>query len=212
MKRFVKHAIQHALSCRRLMVRGPARSGSVALTFDDGPHPQYTERLLAVLGREGVRATFFLVGREVKKYPALARAIVEGGHALGNHSFAHGRPDGMSRRALADDMDLTTAAIQDATGVRTTLFRPPYGTVTLPLLLCAWSRALSVVLWSADSGDSMDEAPPAAFNGAVRSARPGDILLFHDDCERTANELGGVIQSLKSRGLRFARIDDWVRS
>ena len=207
-KRAVKAAILRMAPKRLLLARGDRRSRVVALSFDDGPHPAHTERILAVLREEGVQATFFLVGAEVQKYPALARAIVRDGHAVGGHSWSHHRLNGMGREALVKEVEQTAAAIQETTGVSSRLVRPPYGAMSLPLLGYAAARGWTVVLWSVESGDHRREATPASMRAAARSAGPGDIVLLHEDSPHTVEALRDLIRDLKGRGLGFATVEE----
>ena len=208
MKRMVKAAILQMAPKRLLFSRGNRRSRVVALSFDDGPHPEHTERILAVLREEGVKATFFLVGTEVQKYPALARAIARDGHGMGGHAWSHRRLNGMVRHELDKEVEQTAALIQETTGVSSRLFRPPYGVVTIPLLRYAGTRGWTVVLWSVDSGDARLGASPAAMRAATQSVGPGDIVLLHEDYPHTVEGLRGIIQDLKARGFSFATVEE----
>lgn len=212
MRNGLKRALKRCVPRRLLIEDARGRRREVALTFDDGPHPQHTEQILRILREEAVPATFFLVGREVEKDPALARAIAQEGHAIGNHSFSHGRLPRMTTQGLADDIEQTAAVIRQATGISTRLYRPPYGTLTLPLLGYAWSRRWTIVLWSVDSQDSR-QASPSNGNGmreAVRSAGPGDIVLLHEDYPHTVTALREMIRDLKRRGLSFTTVNTFV--
>ena len=208
MKRMMKAAVLQIAPKRLLFSRGNRRDRVVALSFDDGPHSQHTERILAVLREEGVKATFFLVGAEVQKCPALAKAIAHDGHAVGGHSWSHHRLNGMGRAALVTEVERTAALIQEATGVSSRLFRPPYGAMSLPLLRFAAARGWTIVLWSVDSGDARRDASPAAMRSAVRSAGPGDIILLHEDYPHTVEVLRDLIQDLKARVLSFATVEE----
>ena len=210
MKRTVKVAVLQMAPKRLLVSRGKRRHRVVALSFDDGPHPEHTERILAVLREEGVKATFFLIGTEVQKYPALAKAIARDGHGVGGHAWSHRRLSGMARRALDKEVEQTAALIREVTGVSSKLFRPPYGTVTLPLLWYAATRGWTVVLWSADSGDARRDASPAAMRAAAQSVGPGDIVLLHEDYPHTVEALRDIIRDLKTRGLSFATVEELV--
>ena len=212
MKRLVKAAVLRMAPKRLLLSRGDRRRRVVALSFDDGPHPEHTERILAVLREEGVKATFFLVGAEVEKYPALARAIVHDGHAVGGHSWSHRRLTGLGRQELAAELEQTAALIRDAAGVSSRLVRPPYGAMSLPLLRYAVARGWTVVLWSVESGDHLRDASPAAMRSAVRSVGPGDIVLLHEDYPHTVEALRDIIQDLKARDLAFATVEELAGS
>ena len=211
MRSGLKRALKWCVPRRLLIEDARGRNREIALTFDDGPHPQHTEQILGILRDEAVPATFFLVGREVEKYPALARAIAQEGHVIGNHSFSHSRLPRMTAQGLADDIEQTAAAIRQATGVSTRFYRPPYGTLTLPLLGYAWSRRWTIVLWSVDSQDSRKTAPSSnGMREALRSAGPGDIVLLHEDYPHTVGGLRDMIQDLKHRGLSFTTVETFT--
>lgn len=202
----LKTVMTQLLPKRLLLARIPG-SREVALTFDDGPHPVHTPRILDILREERVPATFFLLGSEVEKHPALAQAIVRAGHALGNHSFSHGRMHGMTMNGLAREIERTAELIERTTGAATRLFRPPRGTVTWPLLRYAWRRGWTIVLWSLDSEDCRPQATAAATRAVLGRTRPGDIVLLHEDYAHTADGLREWIRDLKARGLSFTTVD-----
>lgn len=210
MKRTLAAKLQPIFPKRRLIARRGSRTGAVALTFDDGPHPQGTPRILEALKAEGVRATFFVLGREVERYPELVRAIADGGHALGNHGFSHSHPKRLSAVALGEEIDRTAESLKQA-GVETVrLFRPAYGELSLSVVRCAFKRSLTIAMWSLDSRDSIDNPDAETIRERVHCAQAGDILLFHDDSENTPEALRGVIQDLKACGLSFATVPEWV--
>lgn len=209
MKRLLRTVCYRCIPPRYLMTK--IRDGrAVALTFDDGPHPKYTEPILKVLREEEVKATFFLVGNEVKKYPDLARAIAEEGHEIGNHTFSHCRLNGMKFHTLSQEIDETTDLIQRTTGVSTRLFRPPYARVTVALLRYAFRYRITIVLWSIDSRDSFEGASPLKMRYEIRSVGPGDILLLHEDYPHTVEALQGIVHDLKAKNLNFTTVNEWV--
>ncbi len=210
MKRAIKSAVLRMAPKRLLLSRGDRRRRTVALSFDDGPHPGHTERILAVLREEGVKATFFLVGAEVEKYPALAKAIVSDGHAVGGHSWSHRRLTGLGRQELERELEQTAALLRQTTGVASRLVRPPYGAMSLPLLRHAAARGWTIVLWSVESGDHLPSASPAALREAARSVKPGDIVLLHEDYPHTVEALRDIIRDLKAQEFSFATIEEFV--
>ena len=126
---------------------------TVAITFDDGPSPNWTPQLLDILRRAGVRATFFLVGADVQRYPDLARRIAREGHTIGNHSWDHPVFAGLSRREQARQMDATTDVIRRTTGVTPCVFRAPYGQASSVTLQEARQRGMSLVNWTHNTLD-----------------------------------------------------------
>jgi peptidoglycan/xylan/chitin deacetylase (PgdA/CDA1 family) len=183
---------------------------AVALTFDDGPHPDGTPRMLEALAEHGARATFFVVGEQVAKRPALARLIVAQGHAIGLHGNQH-RPHPLRSAAeMAQDYERGLAAIQDATGVSPRLHRPPFGIYSPPSLRMARERELQPLLWSQWGRDWRRSATPEQITQrAVGSVEAGDVILLHDadyysarrSHRRTALALPEILKALQSAGL-----------
>lgn len=160
-------------------LRLPAPRG-IALTFDDGPHPEGTTAVLAELDRAGVRATFYLVGEQVARRPALAAEIAAAGHEIGVHGYRHRLLLRRSPRGLRDDFDRAEAAIGGATGSVPRSYRPPYGVFSLAGLQLA-RRRWQPLLWSRWGRDWQARATPATI--AARAARRlsgGDVVLLHD--------------------------------
>jgi peptidoglycan/xylan/chitin deacetylase (PgdA/CDA1 family) len=173
-----------------------ARPGEVFLTFDDGPHPAYTPKVLDRLDALGVRAGFFLIGKKVVASPLLVKRIATAGHLIGNHSFHH-RP---RRREISACQDV----IERACDVRPTWYRPPFGRLAPLGLAAAWACGLRVMTWSLDANDwqcrTADDAAACAA-AVVRAARPGDVVLFHDGHAWIAPILDAALPELRARGL-----------
>lgn len=148
-----------------------------ALTFDDGPHPQFTPRLLEILSRYDARATFFVVGESAKKYPDLLRRMVEADHVIGNHSWDHPSFPTISGRERRRQM----RACEEVIGSRgQKIFRPPYGNQNVASRLDAWRLGYRVVTWSGVGGDWQDDSAETIFNRLASALRAGSILLLHD--------------------------------
>jgi peptidoglycan/xylan/chitin deacetylase (PgdA/CDA1 family) len=156
------------------------RPHGIALTFDDGPHPDGTAAVLAELERVGARATFFLVGEQVAARPTLAAEIAAAGHEIGVHGYRHRLLLRRTPRALADDFERAAAVIGEATGAGSRVYRPPYGVFSLAGLRLARER-WQPLLWSRWGRDWEARATPASI--VARSARRlagGEVLLLHD--------------------------------
>ena len=189
---------------------GPQAERLVAITFDDGPHPEGTPKMLATLDEFGARAIFFVVGEQVVKRPALARLIVSQGHAIGLHGHQH-RPHPLrSAKELEDDFERGIAAIQDATGVDPRLHRPPVGIYSPASLRIAHERGLQPLLWSQWGRDWRKVTTPGQITERVVSdLKAGDVVLLHDadyysarcSHRRTAAALPEIMKTLKSAGL-----------
>jgi peptidoglycan/xylan/chitin deacetylase (PgdA/CDA1 family) len=164
-----------------------ADSPGLALTFDDGPNPEVTPRLLDLLAERRQRATFFVIGQHVRAHGALVRRMVDEGHAIGRHSDGHSRWfNCWGPAAVARDLDACGQAIADAAGIPPPrLFRPPVG-LKNPLVAHAVRRlGLRTVTWSARGFDTTGAAPAVVLRRLGRGLGPGSILLLHDGHEPT---------------------------
>jgi peptidoglycan/xylan/chitin deacetylase (PgdA/CDA1 family) len=190
-------------------------AGAVAVTFDDGPHPQGTPAVLEALAATGARATFFLVGEQVRRAPALAAEIAAAGHAVGVHGDRHRNLLRVGPRALADDLDRAAATIADATGVLPVLHRAPYGIYSAFALRAVRRRGWTPLLWSRWGRDWTRRATAASVAAKVSAGlEEGDVLLLHDadhygarDCWRaTAGAVPRVLEAVVAAGLRPAAV------
>ncbi len=154
----------------------------VALTFDDGPHPDRTPKVLDVLAQHGVKAAFFVIGERAEAHPEIVRRIVAEGHLIGNHTYSHsGNFPWMKYVKMKDEIDWCDVAIEKITGSRPTLFRPPFG-VTNPPLARAVGNRYTVVGWDVRSLDTVSRRPRTKVLERVRRRlRPGSVVLLHDD-------------------------------
>jgi peptidoglycan/xylan/chitin deacetylase (PgdA/CDA1 family) len=160
----------------------------IALTFDDGPHPEGTPDVLGQLERAGVTATFYLVGEQVERNPALAAEIAVAGHEVGIHGYRHTLLLRRSPAALRDDLDRAEAVIGEATGARSLSYRPPYGVFSLAGLQLARER-WSPLLWSHWGRDWEARATPSSIATlATRGLGPGAVILLHDSDAYSAPE------------------------
>ncbi len=210
------------------LTRGPSNQRVIALTYDDGPNPPYTNRILDVLEREGVHATFFLVGRAVQAYPDVVRREVRDGDALGNHSWDHRHLIVYPSSAVAASIQRTDAAIRSAAGIHTQLFRPPFGARDWIVMRAAQRLGYTVVMWSGPLPRDW-EYPSAAqiAQRVLRIAGDGSIIVLHDGnrgelcaqrhlnphiCDRSADIAATriVIDQLKKRGYRFVTIPELI--
>jgi len=155
-------------------------SRRIALTYDDGPNDPHTLQLLGILGRHSVRATFFLIGRYVQQRPDIAREIVQAGHVVGNHTFTHPLLTFKSETEIREQLSQCRAALQDAIGHHSNLFRPPFGGRRPAVLRVARELGLEPVMWNVTGYDW--NAPPAAVieRKVTRQIRGGDVILLHD--------------------------------
>lgn len=193
-----------------LVTSVPVADSVVALTFDDGPIPHYTDTVLAVLRQENVRATFFVTGNSVARNPDLARRILADGHELGNHSYWHRRMVLMSPSTVREEVESTDSLIRAAGVTGPIHFRPPYGKrlVLLPWYLSRTKRA--TVLWSLEP-DSWFRMHTDMVRYVSDNVQPGAIILLHVEIPSRTEERAALplmIRDLKQRGYRFATVSE----
>ena len=198
--------------------KGPPEAKVVALTFDDGPDPRFTPEILEILAEEEVKATFFMVGKHVDRYPYLARKIMAAGHEIGNHTYNHANLFQALPAHITAEIERGEEAIFKATGQRPSLFRPPRGLCEAKLLEETKDRGYTVVLWSLSSNDWLEMRPVDISRRILQNVTPGDIILFHDSGniiraeggERlpTVRSLKTVLTGLKKEGYDFVTVTE----
>lgn len=193
-----------------VMLREDGEQG-VALTFDDGPHPQGTPAVLETLREAGAVATFFLAGEQVERRPALVAEIVAAGHRVELHCHRHRNQLRLTPRSLLDDAERARAAIEAAGGQEVRDYRPPYGIFSAAGLRAVRGRGWRPVLWSQWGRDWRSDATPRSIAArATSGVRAGDVLLLHDadyysapgSWIRTAGALPIILETLETRGLK----------
>lgn len=188
---------------------GNRAGNAIAITFDDGPLPFMTERILAILKSYRAPAAFFCIGHRVLKSPEILRKISDEGHMIGNHSFLHGKFfDLQSSKKMVNELEKTDRVIEQTIGVKPRFFRPPYG-VTNPNLAKAIRRCGHVTVgWNVRSFDTMTKDEEVLFTRVTKNLRAGDIVLFHDYCESTVNVLPRLLDHIAKAGLKVVRVDE----
>jgi peptidoglycan/xylan/chitin deacetylase (PgdA/CDA1 family) len=182
------------------------RDAVVALTFDDGPWPGQTERILDILAAERVRATFFMLGSQVDRHPDLARRVVEEGHMVGNHSYTHVRTRVAHPMTASAEIAAGRDAIERATGVRPGWYRPPGGIDTPSVYAASEQAGNYVLLWTVDPQDWKRPTPDRLTADVLAASERGSVILLHDgggDRTATIEALPGIIRGLKARGFEF---------
>lgn len=183
----------------------------IALTFDDGPHPSLTPQLLDILRAANVRATFYMIGRNVARYPQLAARVAEEGHEIGNHTWSHPSLFGYSDAGVLDQVDRTNQAVQDAVGRPPVTMRPPYGNLhDRQRLMLYRARNMPTVLWSVDPLDWQRPGSSVVTQRIVRAAHPGAVVLSHDIHAPTVRAMPGTIAGLAARGFRFVTVSELI--
>jgi peptidoglycan/xylan/chitin deacetylase (PgdA/CDA1 family) len=184
----------------------------VALTFDDGPSPAYTGRILGTLKRYRVKATFFVVGKKAADFSDLLKQIADAGEEIGNHTYYHSPITWLSPRKMLNELADTNRVIGNITGREVTLFRPPNGRFSQARLKTLEHAGYRVVLWSVNAddfyhSDSGMRSPDSIDHRVLSRVRGGDVILLHDS-EETIAALPKMIQALKKRGFKFCTVSE----
>ncbi|MCL5105419.1 MAG: polysaccharide deacetylase family protein [Armatimonadetes bacterium] len=185
----------------------------VALTYDDGPDPRFTPGLLRVLDKYGVKATFFMIGRRMEKYPDIVRDVVKAGHVIANHTYTHPSDIALDTPAqVIRELDSCEQLIERLTGKRAGLFRPPKGLMDGSVLTVADEEGYKTVLWSVSADHHEAKTPEAMANRVISRIHPGLIILAHDGAFasrwRDVAATAIIIESLRKRGYRFVTVPE----
>ncbi len=197
---------------------GPG-SRQLALTYDDGPNDPYTWRMLEVLERHQVKATFFLIGQYVQQKPEIARAVVAAGHAVGSHTWSHPNLIFQQVTELRRQLVQTRQAILDATGVETKIFRPPFGGRRPATLRTVRAFGLQTVMWNVTCYDWKAKSAEEIVGHAERQIRGGDVILLHDgshvrmgvDRSRSVEASDRILSRYLGEGYEFVTIPEMMQ-
>ena len=182
----------------------------IALTFDDGPWPKWTEQILDILKKNNIKATFFWVGQVLQEYPQIAKKVVDDGHAIANHTWHHWYRR-MDEATAASEIDRTADLIYKTTGAKTSIFRPPGGIINNGLVAYAQKKKYVIALWSSDSIDYRRLSPDKLIHNLLKNAKPGGILLMHDgggDRSHTVKALPQLISELRKQDYKFVTLTE----
>jgi peptidoglycan-N-acetylglucosamine deacetylase len=190
----------------------------VALTFDDGPNPPYTDEIVEYLHQQKVRATFFVVGSAVEKYPESVAREARYGDAIGNHSWDHAHLVLESRRHIAHELQSTQDAIVKATGERTDLFRPPFGARDYTVIQVAHDMGYQVIMWSVPLARDWERpAPQTIADRVLKYVRDGSIIVLHDgnrgrggDREPTVEATKLIVTALRAQGYHLVTVPELI--
>ena len=195
---------------RSLSVSSPedyADRKMVALTFDDGPHPVYTERLLDGLKKRNVKATFFLIGKSADKYPELVKRMAEEGHLIGNHTMDHVQLNHKTYEEAIEQIRQSNQIISQITGQTPQYIRPPFG---------EWSKELqeevdmTAVLWDVDPVDWKVKNTEIVVKRILKNARDGDIILLHDVYGTSVDAALEIVDQMQAEGYEFVTVDEII--
>lgn len=191
----------------------PVDEKLVALTFDDGPDPQYTAQILDALAKYNAKATFFVIGEEAERYPELIKRQAREGHEVANHTYRHHFRDGHSPAVLKRELDKSDKVIKELTGYSPSLFRPIAGYYDKEIVSTAVASGYNVILWSWHQ-ETRDWSRPGAnkiVENVISDTRPGDVIIFHDaggDRTQTVKALERILELLYKNGYKCTTVSD----
>ncbi len=181
----------------------------LAMTFDDGPHPQHTPRLLDMLKQRGLKATFFVVGQNAAQYPEILKRIAAEGHELANHSYTHPILNPLGEGGIREQLDKTHQAVLGATGVTMKLLRPPYGALTENMRRWTYQTfGYRTILWDVDPLDWKVRDAARVQSEILGHARAGSIVLAHDIHKSTVDAMPETLDALAAKGFKFLTVSE----
>ncbi|MDE7133020.1 MAG: polysaccharide deacetylase family protein [Lachnospiraceae bacterium] len=190
---------------RAAAANGMVDSKKIAITFDDGPHPYYTEQLLDGLKEREVKATFFVTGKHVEQYPELIERMYEEGHLIGNHTYSHLQLNRNNGETFKEELIKTNELIEEVTGQEVQYVRPPYG---------SWDKKFEKelnmfpVLWNIDPLDWCSDNVACIVQKVTSKAKENSIILMHDEYKSTVTAALQIIDALQKEGYEFVTVDE----
>jgi peptidoglycan/xylan/chitin deacetylase (PgdA/CDA1 family) len=194
------------------VITGDPSKPYIALTFDDGPHGPKTHTLLDVLRKLVCPATFFVVGMQAKKFPEVIQRMILEGHELGNHTYHHYRLPKIPLEEIPYELNATRDVLNEITGLRTRLFRPPGGEYNAAIQHVVEANGYATILWSDDPADYVTGRTPAQIEGFVmRDITPGGIILLHDGIPATWTVLPRLVARMRAKGYIFVTVSELIQ-
>ena len=193
----------------------PMTKKQIVLTFDDGPHPRQTKQILDVLDKYGIKATFFVIGVNVKNYPGIISEVLSHGHEIGNHTTTHSHAARLDLAALQTEIADCEREVLMQTGKRCNLFRPPEGAMTDTMRKVVKDLGYTSVFWTLDTRDWAHTPPDQISDYIIQNAKNGDIILMHDYIganSPTVKALESFIPILLEQGFTFVTVGELLQS
>lgn len=194
------------------LMRGNPNIKAVALTFDDGPHPNYTPKLLAILRKYKVKATFFVIGKMVEQYPNLIREEDASGYLVGNHTYHHVNLNHVPLDEIDLEWEACNEAVKSVLGKEMHYCRPPGGDYDSNVITAAVDNNLTTVLWTDDPGDYANPGDKVITKRVLDRISNGGIILLHDGVQQTVDVLPQIIETLQKKGYEFQTADEMFKS
>src|SRR6266567_3612146 len=184
----------------------------IAMTFDDGPSATLTPKLLDLLAAHHIKATFFVIGENVAEHPDIVARAAREGHEIGNHSWSHPNFAKMPDQGVRSQLQRTDDAIKSATGMRPTLLRPPYGSITAREKRWIHDEfGYQIILWDVDPYDWKRPGPAVVRNRILKETQPGSIVLSHDIHPGTIEAMPSTFDALEGKGFKFVTVSELIR-
>jgi len=199
MKHLIKIVIYKLFSRYLVRLGNPEQ---IYITFDDGPHPINTLKILDVLGKYNVKATFFMLGSEMEKFPDIVKNVINQGHSIGYHSYYHSSMKELTINSIFKDLNYADK-LNSQFNYKIKILRPPYGDLTISGLVWIMVNNWKIIMWSKDSRDSFDSKEKVIKNILAEKITPGEILLFHDDYDDTPFIIDTVLTNFSENNIKF---------
>ena len=198
-----------SFNAQTVLRRGVKQGKMIALTFDDGPHPTHTPKILKILKSNDVKATFFMLGSRIKEYGKIAANVHAAGHDIGNHSYSHPFFSKAKHEKIDKEISRTDEAIKKITKYKEVKFlRPPYGSLPKYVIKKAEDEGFYVVMWSLDSKDYQGHSVDYMLDKILKRIKSGDVMLFHDIHPNTVKLMTEMIPILKKAGFKFVGLNE----
>jgi len=215
-KQIVKRLLTACLPAERWLVRGQRARGitgpAISLTFDDGPHPEFTPLVLDRLQMFGWKATFFVIGAQAQQYPHLIRRMLSEGHEVGAHSWTHSEPARTTAGQLIDETRRTIQLLHDLGAQTVSLMRPPKGELTAQKIAGLWRNQQTIALWNVDPKDYRPDCEPELCRWAAGySPKHGDIVLLHDAFPQALWLLDELQEHRRLVGVETVTVSTWLK-
>lgn len=189
-------------------------TNKIAITFDDGPHPRQTPKILDILKKYDVKATFFVIGVNAKNYPEPLKRAISEGHEIGNHTYSHNILKSMPRAKIEEEIFNMEKQLCEIYPYRPKLIRPPCGTYSESLVDIANDEDYKIILWTIDTHDWAHASTDNIVKNVINHIKGGDIILFHDYIsgkDNTPEAIDILIPKLKSMGYEFVTVSELLR-
>ncbi len=200
-------------NCNGVFYNNPTKAKQVALTFDDGPHPRYTPKILSLLKEYNITATFFIIGINAENYPEALKQIASSGCEIANHTFTHNNIRNMGEGEIEKEILRCEQTVYNITGIKTVLFRPPEGACVLQAKNAVHTLDYNMILWSLDTMDWAHTPSNIIANEIISNIKDGDIILMHDyvsSPNTTIDALKIIVPCLLKAGYDFVTVSELI--